>query len=72
MMWHKQRPMSDNESMNEQHTPPVVEEDATAIDALRSADPADSPDLADGLAAGLQRELDQTAAPEDTISGNDL
>ncbi len=34
----------------------------TAIDALRSNDPAEAPDIAEGIASGLQRELDDEQA----------
>ena len=34
--------------------------DQTAAEALADADPADAPDIADGIASSLQRELDQT------------
>ena len=42
-------------------TPPSSPvDDLPADDALSQADAADAPDIADGIAAALQRELDQT------------
>ncbi len=42
-------------------TPPSsTVDDLPAAEALTQADPADAPDIADGMAAALQRELDQT------------
>lgn len=52
--------MRDNAGMSEHQAPEPVEDDQPALDALVSVDPADAPDIAEGLAAGLQRELDQT------------
>lgn len=49
--------------MESSKTEPTIEDDQTALDALASADAADAPDIAEGLAAGLQRELDQTSSP---------
>lgn len=43
-----------------------IEDDEPALDALRVADPADAPDIAEGLASSLQRELDQTDLSGDT------
>ena len=39
-------------------------DDSPVLDALTDVDPADAPDIAEGLAAGLQRELDQTGSPK--------
>ena len=41
-------------------------EDQPAAEALAEADAADAPDIADGIAAALQRELDQTGASDDS------
>lgn len=49
--------------MNEHPQPSSVADDQPAIDALGEADPADAPDIAEGIAAGLQRELDRSDAP---------
>lgn len=46
--------------MESPRTEPTIEDDQTALDALASADAAEAPDIAEGLAAGLQRELDHT------------
>jgi len=46
--------------MSEHRDPEPVEDDQPALEALVSVDPADAPDIAEGLAASLQRELDQT------------
>ncbi len=50
---------------------PTTEDDQTVLDALAAADPADAPDIAEGLAAGLQRELDQTGAKEPDAGESD-
>ncbi len=56
--------MSDNANMADQPSAePIIEpiaDDQPALEALSEADPADAPDIAEGIAAGLQRELDQT------------
>jgi hypothetical protein len=41
-------------------------DDQPASRALSEADPADAPDIADGITAALQRELDETGAPDQT------
>ena len=42
-------------------TPPSpTVDDLPAAEALSDADPADAPDIADGIASALQRELDHT------------
>ncbi len=46
--------------MKEQRFPEPTTDDQPALDALVSIDPADAPDIAEGIAASLQRELDQT------------
>lgn len=57
--------MRDNAYMSEHRVPDPAEEDQPASDALVSVDPADAPDIAEGIAAGLQRELDETGtSPE--------
>jgi hypothetical protein len=55
--------MRDNADMTTPHLPPRAIDDQHAAEPLSEADPADAPDIADGVAAGLQRELDQTGAP---------
>lgn len=50
----------DNASMHEQNSSDPVQDDQTALDALGSVDPDEAPDIAEGIAASLQRELDQT------------
>jgi hypothetical protein len=57
-------PVRDNETMNDQSPPEPSPDDLPALDALAEADPADAPDIAEGVAAGLQRELDQTGSPD--------
>lgn len=57
--------MRDNGVMTSPTPQPEATDDQTAEDALAASDPADAPDIADGIAAGLQRELDQTATPRD-------
>jgi hypothetical protein len=52
--------MRDNARMKEQRFPEPTTDDQPALDALVSIDPADAPDIAEGIAASLQRELDQT------------
>ncbi len=54
--------MRDNAGMSEHRVPEAAEDDRPAHDALVSVDPADAPDIAEGLAASLQRELDQTGS----------
>lgn len=65
--------MRDNGNMNHEPTTQAPDDDQPALDALAEADPADAPDIAEGVAAGLQRELDQTGAPgaSSTESGPD-
>lgn len=46
--------------MSEHRVPEPTADDQPALDALVSVDPADAPDIAEGIAASLQRELDQT------------
>jgi len=55
----------DNAHMHDQKPTEPVQDDQTALDALRSVQPDEAPDIAEGIAASLQRELDQTgdAAP---------
>lgn len=52
--------MRDNDAMKSEEPESRTVDDQNAADALTIADPADAPDIADGVAAGLQRELDQT------------
>ena len=52
--------MGDNGFMNDEPEIHVPENDQPVHQALIDADPTDAPDIAEGLAAGLQRELDQT------------
>lgn len=52
--------MRDNDPMNDELPEHPIADDRPALGALVDADPADAPDIAEGLAAGLQRELDQT------------
>lgn len=63
------RLMKDNDAMKQERDqdrePEAVEDDKLTSDALGVVDPADAPDIADGLASSLQRELDQTGVPED-------
>ena len=56
--------MRDNDEMKSQEPESHTIEDQNAADALTMSDPADAPDIADGIAAGLQRELDQTGTPQ--------
>lgn len=44
--------------METDNTTDAIEDTHTAIDALQSSDPADAPDIAEGIASSLQRELD--------------
>jgi hypothetical protein len=46
--------------MTMQTSPSPAADDVPAAEALSNADPTDAPDIADGIAAALQRELDQT------------
>ncbi len=55
--------------MNEHNPAAPTEDDQTALDALVAADPADAPEIAEGLASGLQRELDQTGATDPARRG---
>jgi CTP:molybdopterin cytidylyltransferase MocA len=57
--------MRDNGLMNTASQPEPTVEDQVAADALADVDPADAPDIADGIAASLQRELDTTGADDD-------
>jgi hypothetical protein len=52
--------MRDNDQMNTASQPKPTVEDQIAADAFAEVDPADAPDIADGIAASLQRELDDT------------
>lgn len=56
--------MRDNDAMKSQEPESQIVEDQSAADALPMSDPADAPDIADGIAAGLQRELDQTGTAQ--------
>ncbi len=59
--------MRDNATMTNPEPPSPTVDDLPAAEALSEADPADAPDIADGIAAALQRELDQTStAARDT------
>ncbi len=58
--------MRDNGAMTTPTPPPAATEDQPAAEALAEADAADAPDIADGIAAALQRELDQTGASSDS------
>jgi len=49
--------------MDEETPPDPTVDDQIALEALAEADPADAPDIAEGIAAGLQRELDPADAP---------
>ncbi|MEN8040372.1 MAG: hypothetical protein ABFR95_02615 [Actinomycetota bacterium] len=51
-----------NDIPNDEEAP----QDRPALEALATADPADAPDIAEGVAASLQRELDQTDASRET------
>lgn len=44
--------------------PKPTGDDQIAAEALAEVDPADAPDIADGIAASLQRELDTTGADD--------
>lgn len=57
--------MRDNVSMVEHLTAENIEEDAPALEVLRSCDPAGAADIAEGLASSLQRELDRTGVSTD-------
>ena len=57
--------MRDNDRMNTTSEPDPTVEDQTAADALADVDPADAPDIADGIAANLQRELDTTGIDDE-------
>ncbi len=50
----------DNADMDDQKPTEPVQDDQTALDALSSVAPEEAPDIAEGIAASLQRELDQT------------
>ncbi len=56
--------MRDNAPMTDRTPDQQITDDSPVLDALADADPADAPDMAEGLAAGLQRELDQTGSPK--------
>lgn len=64
--------MRDNAEMTEPTPPLPTADDLPATEALSEADPADAPDIADGIAAALQRELDQTgtSAPDPAEQGS--
>lgn len=54
------------------HTPDqTTADDQPVLDALKESDPADAPDIAEGLAAGLQRELDETGSAPVKTPEND-
>jgi hypothetical protein len=55
--------MRDNAGMTTSPPPQGAVDDQHAAEALSGADPADAPDIADGIASGLQRELDRTGTP---------
>ena len=57
--------MRDNDNMNTASQPETTADDQIAADALADVDRADAPDIADGIAASLQRELDTTSADDD-------
>lgn len=57
--------MRDNGRMNTASQPELTSEDQVAADALADVDPAEAPDIADGIAASLQRELDATGANDE-------
>ncbi len=63
--------MRDNATMTEGTPEDPIADDRPALEALVDADPADAPDIAEGLAAGLQRELDQTGTPSTETAGQD-
>ena len=56
--------MRDNDNMNTASQPEPTGDDQIAADALADVDPADAPDIADGIAASLQRELDATSTDD--------
>ena len=58
--------MRDNAAMTTPTPRPATTEDQPVAEALAEADAADAPDIADGIAAALQRELDQTGASSDS------
>lgn len=58
--------MWDSARMNDSTPSEPAIDDQLAAAALSDADPADAPDIADGITAALQRELDSTGAPEQT------
>jgi hypothetical protein len=64
--------MRDNERMSTSSQPEPTIEDQIAADALAEVDPAEAPDIADGIAASLQRELDTTGEDDErpTESGS--
>jgi hypothetical protein len=49
--------------MNEHLQPDTAADDEATLEALSDADPQDAPDIAEGLATSLQRDLDQTSGP---------
>lgn len=63
--------MRDNAPMNDHTTDTPVPDDQPALEALADADPANAPDIAEGLAAGLQRELDRTSSVEENNEESD-
>ncbi|GMR01756.1 MAG: hypothetical protein BMS9Abin20_0075 [Acidimicrobiia bacterium] len=50
--------MRDNETMNDNRDGQQTQDTRTALEALAASDPAQAPEIAEGLTAGLQRELD--------------
>ncbi len=52
--------------MNESREPEVIEDEAVTSETLRSIDPVDAPDVVEGLASSLQKELDQAGPPKDS------
>ena len=63
--------MSDNTDMTQETPETPAADDRPALEALADADPADAPDIAEGIAAGLQRELDHTGAPGAEAAAHD-
>jgi len=57
--------MRDNGRMKTASQPEPTVEDQVAADVLADVDPAEAPDIADGIAASLQRELDATGADDE-------
>lgn len=52
--------MRDNDTMDNDRQQPHTQDTRTVLEALASSDPAEAPEIVEGLAAGLQRELDRT------------